>query len=103
MNEVADQLLSKEPVEPAFKRPHDWQRTAKTDWSRVAYLALLSRAMDNLEEKEGFVKYQFSAKGHELAQILLSLKLTYPFDAGSIYYRSRPFCLGGRPHPQRGV
>lgn len=64
------------------------------DWSRVAYLALLSRAMDDLEEQEGFVRYQFSARGHELPQILLSQRLTYAFDAASVYYRSRPFALG---------
>ena len=64
------------------------------DWARVAYLALVSRLMDEAEEAEGFVKYQFSARGHELGQILLSQQLTYPFDAASVYYRSRPFMLG---------
>lgn len=64
------------------------------DWKRVAYLMLLSRQMDDLEEKEGFVLYQFSARGHELGQVLLSQQLTHPFDGASIYYRSRPFALG---------
>ena len=64
------------------------------DWSQIAYLTLLSRAMDELEEGEGFVNYQFSAKGHELPQILLSQCLDHTFDAASVYYRSRPFVLG---------
>jgi 2-oxoisovalerate dehydrogenase E1 component len=53
--------------------------------------------MDIIEEKEltpaGKVLYQFSAKGHELAQILLGLSLTHPHDAAAVYYRSRPFML----------
>lgn len=64
------------------------------DWSEVAYLTLLSRTMDELEETEGFVRYQFSAKGHELPQVLLSQRLNHPFDAATVYYRSRPFVLG---------
>ncbi len=68
--------------------------TSSQDWKEIARLSLLSRALDNLEEKTGVVNYQFSAKGHELAQLLLSQKLTFPFDAASVYYRSRPFALG---------
>ncbi len=68
------------------------------DWRRVAYLALLSRTLDELEEGEltpkGLVKYQFSARGHELGQVLLSQLLTHPHDGASVYYRSRPFMLG---------
>ncbi|MEM8863150.1 MAG: thiamine pyrophosphate-dependent enzyme, partial [Chloroflexota bacterium] len=79
---------------------HPTQENSETNWSRVAYLALLSRTMDSMEEAQGFVKYQFSAKGHELAQILLSQKLTYPFDAASGYYRSRPFALGSGLTPK---
>ena len=68
------------------------------DWRRVARLVLASRTMDNLEEDElyprGVVPYQFSARGHELGQILLSQLLDRPGDAASVYYRSRPFVLG---------
>ncbi|MBI5928454.1 MAG: pyruvate dehydrogenase [Chloroflexi bacterium] len=68
------------------------------DWHEVARLALISRFMDELEEQEltphGHVTYQFSARGHELGQLLLSQLLTHPFDAASPYYRSRPFLLG---------
>ena len=70
---------------------------AAFDWSRIAYLALLSRAMDELEERElvpkGLVKYQFSAKGHELGQLLLAQLMDRPMDAAAVYYRSRPFVL----------
>lgn len=68
------------------------------DWHEVARLALASRMIDEMEEQElvpqGLVTYQFSARGHELGQLLLSQLLTKPFDAASAYYRSRPFILG---------
>lgn len=67
------------------------------DWQKVANLMLLSRAIDDLEENELVpdkkVLYQFSARGHELAQILLGMHLTNPKDAASAYYRSRPLLL----------
>jgi 2-oxoisovalerate dehydrogenase E1 component len=67
------------------------------DWARVARLALTSRRIDTVEEQEltpaGKVAYQFSAGGHELAQILLGEALTHPHDAAAVYYRSRPFAL----------
>jgi 2-oxoisovalerate dehydrogenase E1 component len=67
------------------------------DWEKVASLMLLSRAIDDLEENELVpekkVLYQFSARGHELAQILLGMHLTNPKDAASAYYRSRPLLL----------
>ncbi|HJW90207.1 MAG TPA: thiamine pyrophosphate-dependent enzyme, partial [Anaerolineales bacterium] len=67
------------------------------DWLKVAHLALLSRELDQLEEQQltpqGKVKYQFSAMGHELAQVLLAHSLDHPHDAAAVYYRSRPFML----------
>lgn len=67
------------------------------DWREVARLALISRRMDELEEREltpaGLVTYQFSARGHELGQLLIAQMLTKPLDAASVYYRSRPFVL----------
>jgi 2-oxoisovalerate dehydrogenase E1 component len=67
------------------------------DWTNVAALVARSRALDELEENElapsGEVPYQFSAKGHELAQVLLGLQLTHPHDAVGVYYRSRPLLL----------
>jgi 2-oxoisovalerate dehydrogenase E1 component len=63
----------------------------------VARLLLTSRALDQIEEQEllpaGKLRYQFSARGHELAQILLGLSLDHPHDAATVYYRSRPFML----------
>jgi 2-oxoisovalerate dehydrogenase E1 component len=71
---------------------------SKVNWQEVTRLVLLSRELDLLEEEvlapEGKIKYQFSAKGHELSQVLLSLELDHPHDAASVYYRSRPFMLG---------
>lgn len=68
-----------------------------SDWPSVARLLLTSRLLDELEERElapaGRVPYQFSAKGHELSQILLALRLTHPHDGAAVYYRSRPFLL----------
>ncbi|MEX0823339.1 MAG: transketolase C-terminal domain-containing protein [Balneolaceae bacterium] len=67
------------------------------NWKRVAELLLLSRAIDEIEENELVpdkkILYQFSARGHELAQILLGMQLTDSNDAASAYYRSRPLML----------
>jgi 2-oxoisovalerate dehydrogenase E1 component len=67
------------------------------DWKRVARTFLLSRALDELEETqllpEKNILYQFSARGHELGQILLGMLLTGKHDAVSGYYRSRPLLL----------
>jgi 2-oxoisovalerate dehydrogenase E1 component len=67
------------------------------DWGAVARIMLASRAIDEIEENElvkaGKVTYQFSAKGHELAQALLGLALDHPHDAATVYYRSRPLML----------
>ena len=70
---------------------------AATDWSQVAWLVHASRALDDIEESrllpERKVLYQFSARGHELAQILLGLNLTDAHDGATVYYRSRPLML----------
>lgn len=67
------------------------------DWQRIAYLTLLSRAIDDIEETELLksreVLYQFSARGHDMAQIILGSMLNHPGDAASGYYRSRPLLL----------
>lgn len=68
------------------------------DWNKVACQMHISRALDELEEgtlvpnKE--VLYQFSARGHDLSQIILSQLLDHKRDAVSGYYRSRPLMLG---------
>jgi 2-oxoisovalerate dehydrogenase E1 component len=82
---------------PRDNPTHEAAAPSSLDWDRVAHLVVLSRALDELEESElarsGEVPYQFSAKGHELAQVLLALNLDHPHDAAGVYYRSRPFML----------
>jgi len=67
------------------------------DWPRVLRHMLVSRALDDLEERELLptrkMFYQFSARGHDLAQVLLGLQLDCPGDAACGYYRSRPLLL----------
>src|SRR3990170_2674318 len=69
----------------------------RIDWGIVARHVLRSRLLDEVEEAElapaGEVPYQFSARGHELAQVLLAQHLTHPHDAATVYYRSRPFLM----------
>jgi 2-oxoisovalerate dehydrogenase E1 component len=70
---------------------------AEPDWRKVARLLHTSRALDEIEETrlvpERKVLYQFSARGHELPQILLGLQLTDAHDGVALYYRSRPLML----------
>lgn len=73
------------------------------DWRRIAYHALVSRALDDTEEqtnrnratvpKDHVVLYQFSARGHDVAQAILGSLLTHPRDGVGAYYRSRPLLL----------
>src|SRR5919204_108129 len=76
---------------------------AQLDWRRVAYTVLASRALDDAEEatnrnranvpREHLVLYQFSARGHDVAQVILGSMLDHPHDAAGAYYRSRPLLL----------
>ena len=67
------------------------------DWSKIAYYVHLSRIMDDREEKELVpskeVLYQFSARGHDVPQVLLASLLNNNNDAACGYYRSRPLLL----------
>ena len=67
------------------------------DWRRIAWLVQVSRAMDKLEEErlvpERKVLYQFSARGHDMAQVMLGSRLTHRHDGACGYYRSRPMLL----------
>src|SRR5437870_9305423 len=67
------------------------------DWRQLTRWVLISRAMDTLEETDLWprkkINYQFSARGHELSQVLLGSLLTHEHDAAGAYYRSRPFLL----------
>src|SRR3954463_14982455 len=53
--------------------------SAEVDWREVARLVLTSREMDRIEEQELVpqkkVLYQFSARGHDMVQVLLGLQL----------------------------
>src|SRR6201992_2161561 len=73
------------------------QPSQQPDWQPVTYLLHASRALDDIEESrllpERKVLYQFSARGHDFAQILLGLQLTDPHDGVTVYYRSRPMML----------
>ncbi len=76
---------------------------AAFDWRRIAYHTLVSRALDDAEEttnknrtsvpKDHLVLYQFSARGHDMAQAILGSLLTGRHDAAGAYYRSRPLLL----------
>ena len=81
--------------DPNNNHPSDHQGTF--DWQKIALQLLTSRALDDLEEydlvKQKKVLYQFSARGHDLAQIILGQILNRKKDAVSGYYRSRPLLL----------
>ncbi|MEQ1692763.1 MAG: thiamine pyrophosphate-dependent enzyme, partial [Gemmatimonas sp.] len=73
------------------------------DWRRIAYHTLVSRALDDVEEttnrnrssvpKDHVVLYQFSARGHDMAQAILGSLITGARDGVGAYYRSRPLLV----------
>jgi 2-oxoisovalerate dehydrogenase E1 component len=90
----------------ARPRPASGGRTAVEpgfDWRKIAYDTLVSRALDDVEEttnknratvpQDHLVLYQFSARGHDMAQAILGSLLTGRHDAAGAYYRSRPLLL----------
>ena len=72
-------------------------RLGSFDWRAVLRQIATSRALDDLEEStllpQRKVLYQFSARGHELTQVLLGSQLTGSRDGVGAYYRSRPLLL----------
>jgi len=70
---------------------------AGPDWRAVVRQVAVSRALDDLEEStlvpERKVLYQFSARGHDVTQVLLGSQLTGARDGVGGYYRSRPLLL----------
>jgi len=72
-------------------------RRGIVDWRAVLRQAALSRALDDIEESklvpERKVLYQFSARGHEITQVLMGKQLSFARDAVAGYYRSRPLLL----------
>jgi 2-oxoisovalerate dehydrogenase E1 component len=73
------------------------------DWRKIAYHVLVSRALDDIEEetnrhrttvpRDHLILYQFSARGHEVAEVILGSLITGRHDAAGAYYRSRPLLL----------
>jgi 2-oxoisovalerate dehydrogenase E1 component len=67
------------------------------DWARVVHTILVSRALDELEETRLLparkVLYQFTARGHDVTQVLLGHMLHGTHDGLGVYYRSRPLML----------
>jgi 2-oxoisovalerate dehydrogenase E1 component len=78
--------------------PQQKSKPGAIDWRSVLRHVAVSRALDDLEEftllKDRKVLYQFSARGHDLTQVLLSTQLTGAQDGVAGYYRSRPLLLG---------
>ncbi|MEI8134683.1 MAG: thiamine pyrophosphate-dependent enzyme [bacterium] len=74
------------------------KKTSQLSWTNVARTILTSRAIDKIEETElvpgGLVTYQFSARGHDMIQAILSDCISHPHDGATVYYRSRPFVIG---------
>ena len=91
------------PSSATARRSGAEQIANQLDWRQIAYHVLVSRALDDLEEltnknkattpREHLVLYQFSARGHDVAQIILGSMIDHKHDAASAYYRSRPLLL----------
>ncbi len=91
---------SPSPTAPRSARRPQKRRAepdTRIDWRRVTRLVLTSREIDRLEETrlvpERKVLYQFSARGHDMAQVILGSLLDHRHDAAGAYYRSRPLLL----------
>ncbi|MEO7713523.1 MAG: transketolase C-terminal domain-containing protein [Gemmatimonadaceae bacterium] len=92
-------------AQPAHRRTSqgDSRVDPRFDWRRIAYTVLASRALDDLEEatnrnrgsvpREHVVLYQFSARGHDVAQCILGSLIDRAHDGVGAYYRSRPLLL----------
>ena len=80
---------------PEKLRPES--RRVSPDWPAIVRQVAVSRALDDLEESQLLpqrkVLYQFSARGHEVTQVLLGKQLTGDRDGVGAYYRSRPLML----------
>ena len=82
----------------SFEQMQQLPRPRPMNWRMVLRQVAISRALDDVEETllvpERKVLYQFSARGHDLTQVLLSTQLTGAKDGVGAYYRSRPLLLG---------
>ena len=79
------------PVHPGADQP------PQVDWPRVVHTILVSRTLDELEETQLLparkILYQFTARGHDVTQVLLGQLLNGARDGIGVYYRSRPLML----------
>src|ERR1700723_4477922 len=77
------------------------------EWRAVLRQMATSRGLDDLEAStllpERKVLYQFSARGHELTQVLLGSRLTGVRDGVGAYYRSRPLLLSLGLRPEEAL
>ncbi len=92
----------------ASPRPISVESTLSAlEWRAVLRQIATSRALDDLEEStllpERKVLYQFSARGHELTQVLLGSRLTGARDGVGAYYRSRPLLLSLGLSPEEAL
>ncbi len=89
-------MRATQKVQPISQKQSPFDN-ANFDWKKIAYLLFISRAMDRIEETQLVpnkeVLYQFSARGHDMAQIILGTRMTGLHDALAGYYRSRPLML----------
>jgi 2-oxoisovalerate dehydrogenase E1 component len=85
----------------------DESKLSALEWRAVLRQIATSRALDDLEEStllpERKVLYQFSARGHELTQVLLGSRLTGARDGVGAYYRSRPLLLSLGLSPEEAL
>lgn len=98
---MANSVRSRRSARPQASAPHTPH--PHIDWRRVVRHVLASRQLDDIEEgtnrdraripKDHVVMYQFSARGHDVAQIILGELVRGKRDAAGAYYRSRPFLL----------
>ncbi len=84
-------------AKPAITQQDNQAINSNFDWAKIVYYVHLSRSMDLREETELVpskeVLYQFSARGHDVAQVMLASLLNNQHDAACGYYRSRPLLL----------
>jgi len=93
---LPEEAMAAIPKDHATDAAQDATSTAP-DWRAVVRQIAVSRALDDMEETrllpERKVLYQFSARGHDVTQVLLGRQLTGARDGVGAYYRSRPLLL----------
>ena len=91
---VLKSVTENQTTNPQDKRPDRFRARLATGGLPHAALA---RTIDDLEENELLktreLLYQFSSRGHDMAQVILGSMLNHPRDGACGYYRSRAFML----------